>query len=391
MSFDHHALVASTAAMKAAGISKDSPDPPRGIIERAAGPGSEPTGLLLEHACMMVRRAAPAPSAERYRQFVRTALEDLASRGFVEVHDMLATPRLADALLALEREGELRLRVWLYALRPEFTELIEQSERWRTDMVRLAGLKIFTDGTLSSRTAFMLHPYREPIPGHPRGSELMSIDDICESLRFADDRGYAVAAHAIGDGAVRNMLDAIERVQPETLGQRIEHAQFIDEADVPRFAALGVIASMQPCHLLTDIEAIRRFAPHREARAFPLAELIEASRDSGFDPPDLLWLGSDSPIVPPSPQDNVQAAVHRRRDGMHERDAIAPRQAIDEPTALACMRSQDDPTEDAPGFGSDEDFAGAFDELDDPDLTPDADASEDDGPPASGSRGPSNN
>ena len=110
---------------------------------------------------------------------------------------------------------------------------------------------------------------------------------------------------------------------------RIEHAELVDEADVGRFAALGVVASVQPCHLLADIEALRRLLPHRLGRVLPLRELAAA----GCRPGDLMWFGSDTPIVRPDAEDSIQAAVHRRRVGMGEGEAIAIEQAIAEPEA----------------------------------------------------------
>lgn len=337
MSFDHHALAASSAALRAAGIDHATPDPQGGIIERQDG---KPTGLVLEEAAWMVRRAAPPPTEADVLERVRAGLADFARRGIVEVHDMLATPGLVRALAKLESRGELALAVWLYATREHF-EAVEAAcaALARGSRVRLAGLKIFTDGTLNSRTAHMLTDYRDPIPGSPRGSALMSAEQIDDALRFADARGLPIAAHAIGDAAVRDVLDAVERVRPEAAGQRIEHAQCVDERDVPRFASMGVIASVQPCHLLTDVEAVERFMPHRAGRAFPLRELIDSAARSGRSPTSLVWLGSDAPIVPPEPMDNVQAAVHRRRatDGLDR--TIAPAQAISLEEVVMCSRA----------------------------------------------------
>ena len=340
LSFDHHALVASSAALAASGIIPDTPDPQGGVIERD---GRTPTGLVLEEAAWIVRRAMPAPSERETLEHLRTALADLRLRGFVEVHDMLARPLVARLLLELERDGQLDMHVRLYATRESFDILADQCERWESERVRLAGLKIFTDGTLNSRTASMLHPFEQPRPGFPRGTALMSEQDIADAISHADARGYPIAAHAIGDAAVRRTLDAVERITPGVIGQRIEHAQFIDEADIPRFAELGVVASVQPCHLLTDVEAIHKYAPSRAERAFPLRDLIDSIEGAGYDAADLLWLGSDAPIVPPSPHDNLQASVERRRSGAPEEQAIAPRQAItaDEWRACSVARVQD--------------------------------------------------
>lgn len=338
-SFDHHAVCLNARALALAGVTRDTPDPPGGLIERDAATG-EPTGLLLERACELAWRALPRPGDDEYLEHVRAALADLASRGIVEVHDMLASPRLARALLEMERRGELAIRVRLYAPRDAFEELVRMaaSELAGSRLVSLAGMKIFTDGTLNSRTAHMLHPFRDPIPGHERGTPLMSVADITDAIRYADALGYPVAAHAIGDAAVRATLDALDAAKPHADGQRIEHAQFIDEADIDRFprTAGGVIASVQPCHLLTDIEAIERLAPQRADRAFPLRDLIHAARAAGRAPEDLVWFGSDAPIVPPDPADNLQAAVQRRRAGMDSSRAVAPRQAITEREVRAC-------------------------------------------------------
>lgn len=338
MSFDHHALVASEAALAAAGIGRDTPDPPRGVIVRDAGTG-QPTGLLLEEACRGVQDAIPAPTDAQYRAHIVAGLADFAARGFVEIHDMLSTPQMARVLLDLEREGELAMDVRLYAMREHFDGLARDARKWKSERVRFSGLKIFTDGTLNSRTAHMLHPFADPLPGHPNGKALMSGAEIEEAVRHADALGYPIAAHAIGDGAVRATLDAIERASPSTIGQRIEHAQFVDDADVARFAAMGVIASVQPCHLLTDIEGINRLTPDRAGRAFPLRDLVDAAVAAGFEAQELVWLGSDAPIVPPSPEDNVQAAVHRRRAGMRTGEAVGAAQAITEAEALALMRA----------------------------------------------------
>jgi predicted amidohydrolase YtcJ len=114
---------------------------------------------------------------------------------------------------------------------------------------------------------------------------------------------------------------------------RIEHSELVDAADVPRFAALGVIASVQPCHLLTDIDVLRRQLPHRLDRVLPLRELI----DAGCEPGRGLIFGSDAPIVRPHPEDSIQAAVHRRRAGMRPDEAVAFGQAISEAEAWACF------------------------------------------------------
>ena len=331
-SFDIHSRVASTDALRLAGIDRATPDPPGGRIDRDAH--GQPTGLLLEAAAFLLDSAVPAVTHEQLVRRVKLAADDLAARGFVEVHDMWTDRPLARAVRALDAAGELPLRVGLAPLHETMACCLADEAFAPSERVRTVGIKVFTDGTLNSRTAHMLEPYAEPDPAHPRGMPLMSADEIAAAVRDADNAGLPLIAHAIGDAAVRTCLDAITAAAPSTPGQRIEHAQFVDPADTPRFAAMGIIASVQPCPLLPDVEALRRLVPHRLERAFPLRELVDAARDAGRDPAELVWMGSDAPVVPPCPGDNEQAAVRRCRPGT---EPIALEQAItaDECRALS--------------------------------------------------------
>lgn len=341
-SFDHHAMAVSTSVLRAVGIGHWALGDTGQFIERD-GRG-EPTGVLLESACKAVWDAMPGPTPDDKRRHVVIAQSDLARRGFVEVHDMFSTAVLARALLELERVGDLTMRVWLYAT-PEhldavqrvFDEAIAPGVRVsRGGMVKLAGLKLFADGTLNSRTAAMLTEYDE---GGGKGHLFFTNDQLAAHITGAADRGYQTAVHAIGDAAVRQVLDAYEQAGRLTIASgpalRVEHAEFIDADDVGRFAEMNVVASVQPCHLLADIEAIQRFMPHRVERAFPLRELVDSARRAGRDERELVWLGSDAPVVEPEPGDNLRAAVLRGRgDGA----AIGARQMISQAECLALMR-----------------------------------------------------
>jgi predicted amidohydrolase YtcJ len=329
-SFDHHALVVNTAAMRSVGISPDTPDPANGRIVRDGR--DAPTGLMLEAAAKLVWSRIPEPSESQRREHVRAALRDLASHGFTEIHDLLSPPWLGPILAELHDAGELDARIWLYPRIEEIKAVDGAAPTWRRDTIRLAGAKLFADGTLNSRTAFMLHPYADPIPDLPRGQQMASPQQIRDAIDLTHRLGQGLAIHAIGDAAVRACLDAWESA-PSSLHRpvasslppiRLEHAEIIDEADIPRFAKLGVVCSVQPCHLLADIEALQRGLPHRLDRVLPLRDLI----DAGCRPGQLLWFGSDTPIVRPHPEDSIQAATQRRRHGMPDSAAIAPKQAI---------------------------------------------------------------
>lgn len=354
MSFDHHAVVANSMALAAAGIASASGDEPGGVVCRDAHTGA-PTGLLLERSAHRVWNLAPDPGPDERRAHVLAALQDLASHGYVEVHDMLAQPWLGPLLAELHDSGRLPAHVELYVPLDDLESAVLGAPAWQRPGVRLAGGKIFTDGTLNSRTAWMLQPYRDPMPGMDRGKPLMTVDEIATAIERCALHGLQLAAHAIGDGAVRACLDAAERASghqgakaPTGRGPsssmpgcpdasmpllRIEHLELVDAADVHRFAALGVTASVQPCHLLYDIEALRRYLPHRLERVLPLRDLI----DSGLAPGRTLLFGSDVPIVRPHPEDSVLAATSRRRTAMSPSDAIAPEQSISETRAWAAL------------------------------------------------------
>jgi len=288
-SFDHHAVCASAAALRLAGIEASTPDPAQGVIERD-GEGA-PTGLLLERAGEALWACVPAPTSSERREQVRLALASLRAAGFVEAHDMLSQPWLGPTLAALADAGDedaLAVRVWLHPPLREVEPILAGSEHWTRETVRLAGAKVFLDGTLNSRTAWMLEAYDEPAPGHPFGVPMMTAEEIDGALTRCDILGLPLAMHAIGDGAVRAALDAVERIAPTTFGTRVEHCEFIDERDVARFARLGVIAGVQPCHLLTDMEALRRITPRRVDRAFPLRDLLDACEAEGYAPNKLV-------------------------------------------------------------------------------------------------------
>lgn len=330
--FDYHALAANTEALRRAGISSGSRFEHGRVV---TDDNANPTGVLLEHAALALWNSVPEPTEPQRAPLLLAACRHLADLGYEEVHDLKAQPWLGAALSELDRAGELPLRVRLYALLDDLDHLFATRRDWQTDRVTLAGGKIFTDGTLNSRTAWMLHPYAEAPPGLERGLPMMSPAEIETAVRRVDALGLPLAAHAIGDGAVRAVLDAVERARPKAPGFRIEHAELVDEADTPRFAELGVTASLQPCHLLADIEALRRAVPDRLGRVLPIRELLA----TGLTPGRGVIFGSDVPIVRADPRDSIQAAVHRRRANMPAEQAVSPEESIDEPTAWACFRT----------------------------------------------------
>ncbi|MCE7974324.1 MAG: hypothetical protein DYG92_08395 [Leptolyngbya sp. PLA1] len=328
--FDYHSCAVNRHAFESAGLRDATPDPEGGVIGRSAD--GLPNGLLLEAAYALVRDAIPEPTRDQWRGMLRLGLSTLASHGFVEVDDLLSQPWLGAMLAEMHDAGDLPLRVRLFV---PWTRIGEEAaaarDYERPGWVELGGGKAFADGTLNSRTAWMLHRYRDPLPDHPCGSALMPEPELRAAMKACAGVGVWLAVHAIGDGAVRAVLNARE-ANPGT-PVRIEHAEVIDRADVPRFAELGVTCSVQPCHLLYDTEVLKRQLPHRLDRVLPLRELLA----SGLEPGRGLVFGSDAPIVRPDPEDSIVAATSRRCPGSPPEMAVAFDQAIPEEIARACL------------------------------------------------------
>lgn len=345
MSFDHHTAVANTAAMLAAGLRVGTRVGRHGVVE--SDKHGNATGLLHEEAAYAAWNSAPEPTMGQRRRDLLRALKLLGAMGFTEVHDLHSPAWLGPMLGELDRAagGEaLRTRCVLYAPIARLREDAASRHLWESERVRLGGGKVFADGTLNSRTAFLLHPYAHPDPHvGPLGKAMVTDTELDTHLTTCAALGLELAVHAIGDGAVRMALDACERFsqlsgQPTDKLLRIEHCELIDERDVERFAKLGVVCSVQPCHLLTDEPVLRREfsggggTPSRLSRVLPLRELIE----SGLEPGRSLLFGSDAPIVRPNPEDSIVAAVHRT-SAARTFEPVAPEQAISEEVAWACF------------------------------------------------------
>ncbi|RME50888.1 MAG: amidohydrolase, partial [Caldilineae bacterium] len=249
-----HAGWANSRALELAGITRDTPDPTGGEIVRDEH--GEPTGILLERAMDLVFALLAEPSDEEAVAAMRAAQERLHGMGIVGVHTMEAAPTLR-GFQHLRRADELRLRVVAQIPLAELDEAIALGLQTGLgdDLLRIGGVKVFSDGALGPRTAWMLEPYE----GEPdnRGIPVITEAEMHDVVERASRAGIAVVTHAIGDRANRMVLDALARSRQAGLGlhlrHRIEHAQVLHPDDVPRFAALGVIPSMQPIHATQDM------------------------------------------------------------------------------------------------------------------------------------------
>jgi predicted amidohydrolase YtcJ len=317
---DGHIAVANTAALQMAGITKTTRAPQGGQIDLDAN--GELTGILRERATMdLVNTRIPVPPLSRRRQAIELALKDAAQHGLTSLQD---SALWEDFLVYedLEREGKLTARI--YAWMPFNTQLdvLEQHRAHHPandPMLRFGMLKGYMDGSLGSRTAALLQPYSDD----PKNSGLPQYEPV-QLQKMADERaaaGFQMGFHAIGDRGAQLALDAFEGAQryvrehsPTQTGTplrefrfRIEHDQVITPEQFAQFRKLGVVASMQPNHLLTDMNwAEARIGPERAKTSYPWKQFLT----SGV----LLAFGTDYPVEPLTPFRGVYAAVTRQNE-----------------------------------------------------------------------------
>jgi hypothetical protein len=311
---DDHSLWLNTAALARAGGALDVPG---GVVERDGS--GEPTGLLREESAWAFRRLVEIGEDE-YCESVRAGLRIAHARGVTAVHDKDGWLGAARIFQRLHAEGGLTLRVWQSLPHERLDELEALGLRSRIgdDLFRIGYLKAFMDGTLGSRTAWLLDG---------SGVCITSGEELADIVRRASRAGWPVAVHAIGDRANREALDAFEATraewQPRGLRQRIEHAQLVDEADLPRFARLGIACSVQFTQAPSDRDLVERWWTDRAERAYPFRALL----DSGA----LLVNGSDAPVEELDPLEGIRAGVLRTLD---ERPAWRGEQAVSVEEAL---------------------------------------------------------
>lgn len=302
---DGHALVANTKALELGGISASSSDPQGGQILK--GPDGRPTGMLIDNAMGAVLSKVPPPSAAQRKEALDRAAKLYAARGWTGAHNMSASGEDLTNLIAMADARALPIRVDNYLNQGDAAEVLSAGQKDHLNRVGARGVKLYMDGALGSRGALLLAPYADA-PG--TGLLRTPIEDIDAVLKRARASGAQVALHAIGDRGNRLALDAFERAfadDPNVLRHmrwRIEHAQIVDPADLPRFETLGVIASMQPSHAIGDMH----FAPARlGANRLKGAYAWKTLMDSGA----LVAGGSDAPVEVGDPLIEFYAAAYR--------------------------------------------------------------------------------
>ncbi|MGD9692444.1 MAG: amidohydrolase [Phycisphaerales bacterium] len=314
---DGHMLVASVGALERAGITRDGPaDPAGGKIGRREG--GAPTGEVFDEAMGMVEGLVPDVSAEETRALVREALREANSYGVTALGAIETERGLEDVLGAMDRAGELTVRVrgtvWSDAgTVEEWREVLEwtRAHRVLSGNVRLIGFKGYMDGSLGSRTAWMFEPYLDDAgDAHNCGMALAMAGngDLKTVIEMGARMGLQPAVHAIGDRANATLLNWYEGLGEATrlrVRARVEHAQHTRAEDVARFAGLHVVASVQPLHKADDGRyAERRIGAERCATSYAFREMLDSGAVVAF--------GSDWPVVSVSPWEGVWAAVSAR-------------------------------------------------------------------------------
>ena len=315
--YDGHTKWLNTRALAAAGITAATPDPVGGQIVRDPATG-EPTGVLKESAQSLIDRVVPQPSREEKLAALRLGVALAHRLGVTAVQEAGADAEELELFDVLRRAGELQIRLYLaLSAGPGFSEADEQGlEALRrqypdSDTLRLGAVKMYADGVVESHTAALLAPYANR---ETRGNPEFTAVEMNRIVTLLDARGWQVWIHAIGDGAIRMALDAFEAAQktnpPPSRGRRhrIEHIEVISAEDIPRFARLGVIASMQPFHASPNQNILEVWAvnlgPERAARAWSWKNI----RDAG----GRLAFGTDWPVVELDPRPGIHTALTRK-------------------------------------------------------------------------------
>ncbi|MQA04737.1 MAG: amidohydrolase family protein [Streptosporangiales bacterium] len=359
-SHDSHSAWVNTQGLAALGIDEHTAQQSDGRLERDA---DGPTGLLRESAAEPVRALVTEHQAAGIEPMLADALRELLAHGVTGVHDIDGRETAA-AYRALRERGELPARVHQLIYAGDLDAAIEAGEatgdgdRWEST----GPVKLFADGALGSHTAALSAPYEDA----PEDTGVVMLDrvELAERVLTAAGAGIAVAVHAIGDAANTAVLDALAEVRRRGVGaslrHRIEHAQHVAWHDVPRFAELGVVASMQPVHHSSDVALAAALLGDRPLASYAWSDLAAAGAHVAF--------GSDAPVETLDPIAGIKAATARAGTGEQGRNAIAPLQALHGYTTQPAYASYEEHTKGRLAVGYLADFVVLDADLTDPDV-----------------------
>jgi predicted amidohydrolase YtcJ len=300
-----HVMLVNVKVLEIAGITAKTPDPPSGEIGHDPVTG-EPNGILKEAAIDLVSQYLPSPSDESINRSVERAVETARQFGLTTVQDYSDSEALAAYKRLLDEDRlNCRLTLW-FPLEGDLIRYKKLRDELRSPMLRFGLLKGFLDGTMGGRTAAFFAPYSDD--STTSGILQMTPEKLDEAVLLADRDGFQIALHAIGDRAIRMGLDAYELSRKingaRERRHRLEHVQAVSKEDIPRFKALGVIASMQPSHCIFDMPwAEARLGAERCRTAYAWKSLLDGGARLAF--------GSDWPVAPLNPLIGIYAAVSR--------------------------------------------------------------------------------
>ncbi len=307
---DGHMALANSLALKLAGVTRETPDPPGGAIVRDAN--GEPAGVLKDAAMNYVYKVIPNPGEDEIAEAVRAALRYAADSGVTSVQDMSASPDVFAVYQKLLASGELTVRIYGHQPLSEWARLARAGIRagFGNDKLKIGGLKGFADGSLGSTTALFFAPYLDdPKTSGLPSNEMIPESKMLDNILNADKSGLQIAVHAIGDKANKTVLDMFAEVEKQNGKRnrrfRIEHAQHLRPDEIKRFGVQGVVASMQPYHAIDDGRwAENRIGPERAKGTYAFRSLLDAGA--------VLAFGSDWFVAPMEPLIGIYAAVTRR-------------------------------------------------------------------------------
>jgi predicted amidohydrolase YtcJ len=329
---DGHMALANSVALKQAGITRESKDPPGGTIVRDSN--GEPTGLLKDSAMDAVYAVIPAATVDDRMAGARAGLAEAARVGVTSFCDMSGGEAYDDlrAYQRLEREGALTSRVYLFTPISQYERLMRASieKTFGGKMLRIGGLKGFSDGSLGSSTAAFFEPFAGEPDNRGLAMESLTNGSMKKWATSADAGNLQVAIHAIGDRANSEVLSIFESI-PNFRERRfrIEHAQHLNDELIKRFATGRVIASMQPYHAIDDGRwAEKKIGRERAGGTYAFRSLLDAGA--------ILTFGSDWTVAPLSPVLGIYAAVTRRTIDGKNPDGWIPEQKITVDEALRC-------------------------------------------------------
>jgi hypothetical protein len=329
---DGHVGLANSKALELAGITKNTPDPEGGLIEKDEE--GNPTGILKDNAMDLVFKVIPAPSLEENVEAALRALEEARKFGITSVQDM-TQPDEFEAYKKIMADGKLTCRIYSIWPIDKYEDIVRAGVTAGNEdgLIKRGGLKGYADGSLGASTAWFFEPYFQDPSNSGLAIDIVTNGSLEKWALDADRNRLQICVHAIGDRANSFMLDLYEKIKlqnsPWERRFRIEHAQHLRKEDIKRFAEIGVIASVQPYHCIDDgVWAEKRIGPERIKTTHPYKSLLKNDAVVAF--------GTDWPVAPLNPLFGIYAAVTRETVDGKNPDGWIPEEKISVEDAIRC-------------------------------------------------------